>query len=442
MHAPRAYQRLLRLLAGASLLLASGAVGACSDTAAHGANSPSPANPPNGVSSINSAHTLIASAPSTAPGPATATPPATLARVRSGVALATRTLPGELRAFQQVDLAAKLPAFVRAVLVDRGDRVHQGQVLVRLDAPELALNRGAVTARVRSRRAAELETRASLATLRAGISAARASHQEASLSQARLRQAQQASAGAVSQQALDVAEQRLQRARAQVQGAEAELAAREKAVDARASDALAEGAQARPLGALEQYLVLRAPFAGVITERNVHAGAFVSPAGRGTPLLRLQQLDRLRLVVAVPEREVAAVEKGATLYFRVAAYPGKPFRGVVARAARALDPGTRTMPLELDVENAGELMPGMYAEVEWKPRAARAALFVPTTAVVSTAEREFVIRVRHGRGERVDVRRGSRAGELVEVAGALRDGETVLARASDEIPDGAPVAAQ
>src|SRR5262249_20187474 len=124
---------------------------------------------------------------------------------------------------------------------------------------------------------------------------------------------------------------------------------------------------AKAVAELESYLRVTAPFDGVVTERDVHVGTLVGPSS--VPMLRVQQLSRLRLVVHVPETAVGAVTDGETLSFTVPAYPGEMFSGKIARVSRALDPKTRTMPVELDVPNAtGRLAPGMFAQVTWAMR--------------------------------------------------------------------------
>jgi RND family efflux transporter MFP subunit len=157
-------------------------------------------------------------------------------------------------------------------------------------------------------------------------------------------------------------------------------------------------------------------------------------------MLELEQVSRLRLVVPVPEADAAGVRRSVRVSFRVPAFPGRTFSGTVARVDRSLDPKTRTMPVELDVTNSrGELAPGMFAEVSWPARRAGESLLVPPTAVVTTTERTFVIRVNGGRAEWVNVRRGSAAGEMVEVFGPLAPGDLVVRRANDEIREGTHV---
>src|SRR5438093_253919 len=198
--------------------------------------------------------------------------------------------------------------------------------------------------------------------------------------------------------------------------------------------------EAQPVKDLGQYLQIRAPFDGIITERNVHPGALVGPGTGSMPLFRLHQITRLRLVVAVPEALVGAVVKGARVPFIVPAYPGETFYGVVNLIAHDLDEKTRTMAVELDVRNPGlQLGAGMYPEVQWPVRRPQPSLLVPPTTVVTTTERTFVIRVKNGVAEWVNVSRGARVGDLIEIFGALNEGDTIVRRGTDEIREGAKV---
>jgi hypothetical protein len=126
--------------------------------------------------------------------------------------------------------------------------------------------------------------------------------------------------------------------------------------------------------------------------------------------------------------------------FTVAAYPGETFSGVVSRIPHSLDEKTRSMPVELDVMNSGrKLAPGMYPEVQWPVRTARAALLVPPTAIVTTTERTFVIRINNGVAEWVNVTRGAPSGDLVEVHGPLGKDDVIVRRGTDEIRPGVRV---
>jgi hypothetical protein len=119
------------------------------------------------------------------------------------------------------------------------------------------------------------------------------------------------------------------------------------------------------------------------------------------------------------------------------------YSGALARVSHALDKGTRTMAVELDVSNRdGSLAPGMYPSVRWPIRRSRPALFVPKTSVVTTTERTFVVRNQNGRAEWVGVRKGAADGDLLEVLGDLKVGDLVVRIATDEIREGSALRSQ
>lgn len=194
---------------------------------------------------------------------------------------------------------------------------------------------------------------------------------------------------------------------------------------------------------LEEYLQVTAPFEGVVTERGVHPGALVGPAsesGPTVPMVRLVQNSRLRLIVAVPVAYTAAIRAGTEVPFSVAAYPGQTWSGTVARIAHAVDVTTRTMAVELDVTNAdGRLAPGTFCQVRWSVRRSGPSLFVPSGSVASTTDRTFVVRIRNGKTEWVDVKTGLTSGSLVEVFGNLRAGDEIASRGTDEMRPGTEV---
>jgi RND family efflux transporter MFP subunit len=192
----------------------------------------------------------------------------------------------------------------------------------------------------------------------------------------------------------------------------------------------------------EGYLRITAPFSGIVTERNVHPGALVGPTGGpgAMPIVRIIDSNRLRLVVPVPEAYTAGVINGTSLTFTVTAYPGEMFAGTVSRISQSVDVATRTMAVELDVNNAdGRLAPGTFCQVRWPVRRTAPSLLVPSDSVTSTTGRTFVIRVRGGRTEWVDVKTGLASGSLVEVYGDLKVGDEIAARGTDEVRAGAVV---
>jgi membrane fusion protein, multidrug efflux system len=321
------------------------------------------------------------------------------------------TIPGDLTAFQSVNLSARVAGFVESVAVDRGSWVKRGQALARVSAPELAAQRAEAEAKLQAVRAQQAEAEAKTVAAKSTFDRLKAAS---------------ATPGVIAGHDVEIAERSFQAAQAHVDAL-------------RGSGAAAEAA-AKAVSEMEAYLQLHAPFDGVITERTVHPGSLVGPSTG--PLLRLEQVSRLRLTVPVPEAYVGSVSMGTKVEFRVTAFPDQLFQGTVARSAHSLDMKTRSMLVELDVANPRhQLASGMFAEVQWPISRGQASFFVPRTAVVRTTERQFVVRVRNGVAEWVDVRRGELDGDRLEVFGDLRAGDEVVRRGNDEIRHGARVAA-
>jgi RND family efflux transporter MFP subunit len=160
-------------------------------------------------------------------------------------------------------------------------------------------------------------------------------------------------------------------------------------------------------------------------------------------MLRVVEDRRLRLVVPVPEAYTTDLHVGSPVSFTAAAQPGRVLSGTVARIAHAVDVTTRTMAIELDVVNTdGRLAPGTFCQVQWPVRRAGPSLFVPSGSVASTTDRTFVIRIRSGKTEWVDVKTGLTSGSLVEVFGDLRAGDQIAGRGTDELRPGIEVRAR
>ncbi len=318
-------------------------------------------------------------------------------------------LPGELYPYMKVSLQARIEGFLESIDIDRGSLVKKDQTVARLSAPELKARIAESESKVRAVEAQRAEAEAKLA-------AAQATYERL-------------------------------KAAAAIPGVIAahEVVLAEKAVDAekariRALESAAESARSsvKPLRELESYLEVKAPFDGIVTERIAHPGALVGPGAGGNAVLAvIEQHARLRMVVAVPEADAGAIGRGTRIAFKAPAFPGQTFTGVVARTGNAMDARTRSMPVELDVQNPGmRLAPGMYVEAEWPVRRARPSLLAPATAVAANTERVFVVRVNDGRAEWVNVVKGAADGDLVEVSGAIKEGDVVVKRATDEIRDG------
>jgi RND family efflux transporter MFP subunit len=323
-------------------------------------------------------------------------------------------MPGELDPYETVAVYPKVTGFVKSIRVDRGSRVRAGELMAELEAPELVAQRAEAQSKVQ---AAE----AQLAAARAKADADRGTFE-------RLKAAS-ATPGVVAGNDVVVAQKAAEADQDQIAAAQQTAEAARQAV--------------RSITQLEGYLRVTAPFDGVVTERNVHPGALVGPnsgPAATMPMVRVVQSDRLRLVVPIPEAYTAGVAPGATLSFTVPAYPGQTFSGTVARIAHAVDVKTRTMAVELDVINTDRrLTPGTFCQVNWPVRRPTPSLFVPTGSVGSTTDRTFVVRVRNGKTEWVDVRTGLASGGMTEVFGDLQQGDEVAVRGTDEIKPGTDV---
>jgi membrane fusion protein, multidrug efflux system len=317
----------------------------------------------------------------------------------------TLSMPGQLDPYESVAVYPKITGFVKAIRVDRGSRVQAGELMAQLEAPELVAQRAEAQSKVQA-------AQAQLGAVRSKADADTSTFDKLT--------AAAATPGVVAGNDLVLAQKAVEADQNQVASAQQAVEAARQALQA--------------ITQLEDYLRVTAPIDGVVTERNVHPGTLVGPnsgPAAATPIVRVMQTDRLRLVVPVPEAYTAGISIGSTLTFSVPAYPGQAFSGTVARLAQAVDVKTRTMPVELDVANKnGKLNPGTLS------------LLVPAGSIVSTTGRTFVIRVRNGKTEWVDVKTGLAAGPLTEVFGDLKPGEEVAARGTDEIKSGTEVRTQ
>lgn len=323
-------------------------------------------------------------------------------------------MPGQLDPYESVAVYPKVTGFVKSIRVDRGSRVRKGELMAELEAPELIAQR------------AEGQSRLQAAEAQLSVAQARADADTSTFDRLK---AASATPGVVAGNDVVLAQKAMEADQSQI------AAARQTAEAARQA--------LRSITQMEGYLRVTAPFEGVITERNVHPGTLVGPnsgPAAATPMLRLVYSDRLRLVVPVPEAYTAGVVPGGSISFSVPAYPGRTFSGTVARIAQAVDVKTRTMAIELDVLNSdGRLAPGTFCQVKWPVHRPTPSLFVPSGSIGSTTDRTFVVRVRNGKTDWVDVRTGLASGALTEIFGQLTPGDEIAARGTDEIKPGTEV---
>lgn len=305
-------------------------------------------------------------------------------------------LPAEFMAFQEVSIYPKADGFVKNVLVDRGSAVRKGDVLMILEAPETEQQLVAA-------RSNYLKAQAMLV---------------ASKEHYRRLKASTRITGSVSALDLESAHAKMMADSASAMGEQANFAA---------------------LTQIKGYLTVRAPFDGIITERNVHPGALVGAGLKQSgPMLNLQQQDRLRLVVDVPENYSLGLKKGKAVTYHVNAMPGENFKGTISRRSGNMNLKFRSETVEIDVNNsARRIKPGMFAEVSLVPDATEGALTVPSSAVVASTERQYVIRIDSlGNSEFVDVRTGQRSSNITEVFGNLQKGDKIVVNARNDLRQG------
>jgi membrane fusion protein, multidrug efflux system len=349
----------------------------------------------------------------TAPQPAqsTSAPAVETVDVASRTLDMKLNLPAQLLPYQSVDIYPRVTGFLESIHVDVGSRVHQGEELMRLSAPELIAQRSQAEAAVHS-------AESQLASAQARLASDQGTFMHLS-SAAK-------TPGVVAANDVSVAEQAAAADRGAVSAAEHNVSA--------ARDAL------RAVSQMESYLTISAPFGGVVTMRNLHPGALTGPASGqagAQPIIRLVDTNRLRLVVPIPEADVGAMKQGQSVDFTVAAYPGEVFHAPIARIAHDVDVNTRTMHVELEVANPrGKLAPGSFAAVSWPLRRGAPTLFVPSTAVTGDQQHTFVIRVRDSKAEWVNVQTGQSVNGDIEVFGDLHAGDQVVRTASDSIRNG------
>jgi RND family efflux transporter MFP subunit len=323
----------------------------------------------------------------------------------------TVNLPAQLLPYQSVDIYPRVTGFLESIRVDVGSRVHQGEELMRLSAPELVAQRSQAESAMH---AAESQ----LASAQARLASDRGTYEHLA--------AAATTPGVVAANDVAVADQTVAADKGAVSASEHNLEA--------ARDALRSVAQ------MESYLTISAPFNGVVTMRNLHPGALAGPASGqagAQPIVRIVDTNRLRLVVPIPEAEVGEMKEGQSVSFTVPAHPGELFHAPIARIARDIDVNTRTMHVELDVSNpAGKLAPGSFAAVAWPVRRAAPTMFVPSAAITGDQQHTFVVRVRNGKSEWVNVQSGQTVNGEVEVFGDLHPGDQVVRTASDSIRNG------
>ncbi len=314
-------------------------------------------------------------------------------------------LPGNMQAFTLAPIYVRTVGYVKAWYYDIGARVHKGDLLAVIETPELD--------RQLDQAKADLATAQSNAAL-AKITATR---YQSLIGQ-----------NAVSQQDTDNATAQLQAGNAQVESAQANV---------------------HRLEELQSFERIEAPFDGVITARNLDIGQLVTAAGSTTTpgagtlssskeVFDIAAIQTLRVFINVPQVYAPDAKNGVTATLTLPQYPGRTFRGKLVRSSNAVDPATRTLLAEVDVDNrSGELLPGSYTEVHLNVSTSAPGVIVPVgalilqpdglhLAVVDSSQHAHIVRVIPGRD----------SGATMEILGGLQPGQSVIANPPDSLTDG------
>ena len=340
----------------------------------------------------------------------------TVAPVRQDLDLRL-TYTADILPYQQVNLFSRVDGYIAKMYVDKGDFVKANQVLVEIDHTDYvhAVN----------------QARANLAAARANVT-----RQEATIRNTKLtldRMQALIKDQFVSQQDVDTAQVNHDVAVAQLESLRATVKQMEVALEQAETN----------LG----YSYIRAPFTGYIAERNLDLGAYVTGSTASTStmsrgILTLHDIETVRTLIEVVERDIPLVKIGLKAEVRAEAYPDRLFAGQVTRIVQALNRETRTMTVEVDLPNRTHLLKGgMFARVEVMVGRRRNAIQIPIDALTRLDTFQYVYVVRGGKAYQIPVETGSRVENLIEITKGLTGTEQVIVSGKDLVQDGTPVEA-
>jgi RND family efflux transporter MFP subunit len=317
---------------------------------------------------------------------------------KPGDAVREIRLPGITQAFIDAPIFARTSGYLKRWYFDIGAQVKQGQLLAEIDSPE-------VDQQLQQSRA-DLETA------------------EANLRQAKItadRWQALLESGSVSKQETDVAV---------------------SALSAMKATADSNAANVRRLEQLQGFEKIYAPFDGVVTARNTDIGALIDAgsAAAARELFHMAAIHRLRVFVAVPEVYSRAAVTGASASLTLDEYPGREFHGTLVRNSSAIDPASRTLLVEVDVDNPkGELLPGAYVFVHLKLPRQSPSVTVPANTLLFRAQGLQVGVVRNDQAQLVPVTIGHDYGTSVEIVAGIEPADQVIMSPSDSLTSGTPV---
>jgi RND family efflux transporter MFP subunit len=321
-----------------------------------------------------------------------------VATARASSGTSDLVLPGTIQGARETAIYPRATGYVRRWRVDMGAHVRAGDVLAEVETPEL----------------------------------------DQELDQARAAQAQSEATMALARTTLDRWTELVKEDAATRQ----EFDEKQAAYTAAQANVRAAHANVDRLSALKRFANVVAPFAGVVTARNVEVGMLVSSSASAgaRPLYTLAQTDTMRMLVNVPQSSAAEVTAGTPVEIAAQELSASSVKGTVARTAEAIDPASRTLLTEIRIPNAGRaLLPGMYAEAKLHVRRAVPSLVIPATTLVLTSDGPMVAVVKDGRVHLQRLTLGRDLGAEVEVTSGLAEGAQLIVNPSDEIVEGARV---
>jgi RND family efflux transporter MFP subunit len=332
-------------------------------------------------------------------------------------------LPGSIQAIAEAPILARADGYVVRRMADIGDAVRSGQELAEVEAPEM-------DEQIRQAQAALQQAQAGVNQALSNLKRGQADTELARITAQRYQSL--AAQGVVSKQDND-------RYRSEYESQSAGLQSLQDAIAVQKSNVGAAEASVARLEQLKGYQIVKAPFDGVITVRNVDVGALVN-AGN-TLLFRIAQTGTLRTYVNVPQAFASSVRAGQPARLSVADHPGREFKGTVARSAKALDPASRTLLVEIHVPNSdGALLPGTYARVDLVSGRKDAPLLIPGDALIVRGEGTTVATVRpDGTVHIQKIVVGRDYGDRLEVMSGLNEGDLVIPNAGDMAREGLKV---
>ena len=375
-----------------------------------------------------------------------------IAEVRTAVAEA-REIPtyfeatGTLAGDEQTDVAPAIGGKVAEVNFDIGSFVKKGDVLVRLDARDAQIRLD--TAKKSSEQAVAALRQAQIRlNVKDGetfdiekFSQVRSTKAQLELAEKELARAQKlVESGDVPRAVLDQRRSQRDALLGQLDEARANAAVATKAIDtARAAVNTAETQVAAAEKTLSDMTVV-APISGYVAERNADVGEFITPNVPNAKIATIVRTSVLRLRIDVPEQSIARVSKGQTVIVQVTAYPERSFSGRIVRLAPSLNPASRALNVEAEVENGGGLLkPGQFATVRITQSKPAPVVMIPANAVRSDGTSNSVFVIKDGIASQRMVQLGLLEGDMIEIKQGVATGETVAVGNIGALGDGMPV---